>query len=565
MLGKNISEKISRVLLAAAKTYFQKNLSNFIFPNNINAELYITRDKKHGDLASNIAMNLASYSKCSPVSLGQELIKLFLENTKESGLAEFIERVELQGGFINFWLSDEYYRRLLLSIKKKRFRFGRSDDGAGKYINLEFVSANPTGPLTLAHGRQAAVGDALSRILNFNGYKVTREYYLNDVGRQINLLAESVRARYFNLFGKETPMPEGGYMGEYIIDIAKEIKVKKGDSFLESPDDISREFFLNYAVSYMMTLIRKDLADFGIAFDVWTSQRELEKNGEVEKALNLLEKRGYIYEEGGAKWFASMKLGDDKDRVAVKSDGSYTYLAPDIAYHTNKYKRGYSTLIDLLGPDHHGYIKRMKAAVLALGKPANSLNILIVQLVTLLRAGETVSMSTRQGTFLSLREIMDEIGKDVARFFFLSRRLDSHLDFDIDLAKKESMDNPVFYIQYAYARICSIKKYGRKNRIRLFFSKRNLSLLVSEEEKRLMRKLSEFPFVVKAGADALEPNRIIVYLNELARSFHSFYTECRVISDNMALSKARLCLVDSVRIVLANGLHLLNITIPEKM
>jgi arginyl-tRNA synthetase len=564
MLGKDISKKITEILLKACRKYFQENLPDVSFPEGIGVSLQVPRDSGHGDLTSNVAMQLASIARCSPAVLGEGVIALFRDQLEKKNLSAFIGGIELSGGFINFRFSDEYYRNLLLSIWAQKSHFGKSDEGHGKHVNLEFVSANPTGPLTIAHGRQAAIGDALSRILRFNGWRVTSEYYLNDVGRQISLLGESVEIRYRNLFGEDDRMPEDGYMGDYIVDIAREIKSKKGKSLLKKSTTTSG-FFRDYAVRYIMELIDRDLGDFGVTFDVKTSQAGMEKRKEVERALKLLQKSGYLYEEGGAKWFASTGFGDDKNRVVIKSDGSYTYLAPDIAYHLDKYRRGYSHLIDLLGPDHHGYISRMKAAVQALGHDAKSLDILIVQLVTLLRGGQTISMSTRRGEFISLREIIDEIGKDVTRFFFLSRRLDSHLDFDIELAKKESADNPVFYIQYAHARICSIKKYSRKKWIRLLFCKRRLDLLTAKEEKQLMRKLGEFPFAVKASADVLEPNRLVVYLNELARLFHSFYTECRVVSDDPVLSKARLFLVECVRIVLANGLNLLNITLPEKM
>ncbi|MFH1847433.1 MAG: arginine--tRNA ligase [Candidatus Omnitrophota bacterium] len=566
MLGKDLTKKISTILLKACKSYFKKNLPEVMFPENIDPGLQITRDQAHGDLSSNIAMCLASSARKSPLNLGTGIVSVLEELVAVSELKPLISGIELKGGFINFSLSEIYYHTLLFDAFSQKEKFGRSDDGQGEHINLEFVSANPTGPLTVAHGRQAAIGDALSRILRFSGYTVTNEYYLNDIGRQIRLLGESVRIRYRNLFDLNDPMPEDGYMGEYIVDIAEEIKKQKGESLLAQETlKPGSGFFQQYAIDYMMKDIKKDLADFGVNFDVWTSQGRLEKRREVEKVLGVLEKKGWLYDCDGAKWFASTRLGDDKDRVVIKSDGSYTYLAPDIAYHFDKYRRKYTKLIDLLGPDHHGYIKRMKAAVKALGHEAGSLNILIVQLVSLLRNGRTLSMSTRRGEFISLREIMDELGKDVTRFFFLSRRLDSHLDFDIELAKKESSDNPVFYIQYAHARICSIKKYSGKDFNRLFSGKARLNLLSSRQEKQLMRKLSEFPIMVKASADALEPNRIIVYLNELARSFHSFYTECRVVSEDQVLSEARLFLVECVRIVLANGLGLLNITFPEKM
>ena len=526
--------------------------------------LQIPKDPSNGDLTTNIAMLLAKVLKKSPLTIAEEVISVINQNSEFNKIKFMISKMEIKSGFINFWFSDEYYSGLLLDIKRKGPDYGKSSLGENENVNLEYVSANPTGPLTIAHGRQAAIGDALARILRFSGFRVTSEYYLNDFGRQIKLLGESVAVRYQNLFGKEKDMPEDGYVGLYIEDIAKEIRDKSGDVYLQE-NDVNTKFFKDYAVEYMMKLIEKDLEDFGVEFDVWTPQSGIENRQEVQKALAILEKNGYIYEKDGAKWFESTKFEDDKDRVVVKSDGTFTYLAPDIAYHLDKYERNFSRLIDLLGPDHHGYINRMKAAVQAFGKKHESLDILIVQLVTLLRGGETVSMSTRRGEFISLRELLDELGKDVTRFFFLSRRLNTHLDFDIEVAKKESAENPVYYMQYAHARICSIKKFSNKNFLKLFFTKLSLKELKEKQEKQLIRKLAEFPLVVISSADSLEPNKLIVYLNDLAKLFHSFYTECRVVSSNTVLSKARLYLVECVQITLANGLNLLNITLPEKM
>ena len=564
MQSNNILQTIEEILYQSCKTYFEENNSDFAISESVTADLQLTKDNQYGDFTSNIAMRLSKSSGVAPNLLAQGLVGVFTKKVKTSLLSHTIGKVESKGGFINFWLSDKYFAVLLRLIQKQKNSFGKNNDGTGKKINLEFVSANPTGPLTIAHGRQAAIGDTLSRILRFNGYDVTNEYYLNDFGRQIKLLGMSVEVRYRNLLGIDEDMPEDGYMGEYIKDIAKQMISEKGNTLL-TQDEKSEQYFKQFSVDYIMKLIHQDLNDFGVEFNTWTSQASIEGKDEVTKVLSTLKDNGYIYEEDGATWFNSTKFEDDKDRVVIKNDGSYTYLAPDIAYHNDKFKRGYTKLIDLLGPDHHGYINRMKAAVQALGHDAESLDILIVQLVTLLRGGKTVSMSTRRGEFITLKEIIDEIGKDVARFFFLSRRLDSHLDFDIELAKKESSENPVFYIQYAHARICSIQKYGKKNYVKLLFQRTDLSKLVEKEEKMLIRKLSEFPVAVKASADALEPNRIVVYLNELARLFHSFYTQCRVVSDDHALTKARLYLVDSVRIILANGLKLLNISLPEKM
>ncbi len=564
MLEKDVSKKVEAALLSACRQYFKEKLQGVSLPSDIDVSLQVARDSRHGDLASNVAMKLVSVAKQPLPILGERITENFRDILKKTKLDEYVGSVEFAGGFINLRLSEKYNQRLLLDILKDKSSFGRSSEGQGRKVNLEYVSANPTGPLTIAHGRQAAIGDALSRILRYSGYEVTNEYYLNDLGRQISLLGRSVEVRYRNLFGKGEPMPEDGYMGGYIEDIAKAVRDGKGASLLEKNSGTA-DFFRSYAVDYIMKLIVKDLDDFGVKFDVWTSQAALEKRREVEKVLALLQENGHIYENEGAKWFASTRYGDDKDRVVVKSDGSYTYLAPDMAYHLDKYQRGYDRLIDLLGPDHHGYINRMKSAVQALGRDKSSLDILIVQLVTLLEKGEKLSMSTRAGEFVSLRELMDEIGKDVTRFFFLSRRLDSHLDLDVELAKKESSENPVFYIQYAHARICSIKNYSRRNSWRYIFAKTRLELLKTKEEKELTRKLGEFPYAVHSSCSSLEPNRIIVYLNELARLFHSFYTECRVVTNDVALSKARLSLVECVRIVLANGLGLLNITLPERM
>ncbi|MDD4956704.1 MAG: arginine--tRNA ligase [Candidatus Omnitrophica bacterium] len=563
MFTPELTEKLTKVILEAAKTVFAEKCSpeGTIFPEGTPVILQPPRDPSNGNITTNIAMRLASICRIPPADFASAMVSHI-----RGKLAEIpsVGRVEVKGGFLNFFFEDDFFCDLLEKIYAQKDVFGRSEDGKGQHINLEFVSANPTGPLTIAHGRQAAIGDTLSRILRFSGYKVTNEYYLNDVGRQIRMLGESLFVRYRNLTGEKDAMPDDGYMGEYMIDIARKVLEEKGPS-LKARTPETEEFFRKYAVGHIMDLIYKDLDDFGVEFDVWKPQSDIEHGDEVRKALDLLRANGYIYDQDGAVWFASTRFGDDKDRVVVKSDGSYTYLAPDIAYHLDKYSRGFTRLIDLLGPDHHGYIKRMKAAVQAMGQDASSLDIMIVQLVTLLNAGEKLSMSTRKGEFVSLREIIDEIGKDVARFFFLSRRLDSHLDFDLELAKKESSDNPVYYIQYAHARICSIKAFGSDALDKASPGGRDLSLLSTGQEKDLMRKLGEFPLAVSAAASALEPNRLVVYLSELARAFHSFYTECRVVSDDAALSGARLFLVECVRIVLANGLNLLNITLPEKM
>ncbi|MFA6635742.1 MAG: arginine--tRNA ligase [Candidatus Omnitrophota bacterium] len=564
MRGRDIAIHIEKELLAVSKRYAKKNFPEMAFPEEIKSALQPTRESGHGDLSSNIAMRLASSFKRPPFEIGQGMIIEFKRSIKGTFLSEYIRETEMKGGFINFWFSDKFYRDLLMEIRARGDGYGKCTDGRGGKVNIEFVSANPTGPLTIAHGRQAAIGDALANILKYNGYTVTKEYYLNDVGNQINMLGESLQARYKNLSGENISMPEDGYMGDYVIEMAEQLRNLKEKGSLNEAG-LSLRFFREYAVKCILRMINTDLEDFRVKFDVWTRQSDIERRNEVEATLEELEKKGFIYTSEGARWFRSTDLGDDKDRVVVKSDGAYTYLAPDMAYHRDKYKRGFDRIIDLLGPDHHGYIKRMKAAVQAMGNDKGSLDILIVQLVTLMRAGETVSMSTRKGEFISLRELLDDMGPDVTRFFFLSRRLDSHLDLDVDLAKKESSDNPVYYMQYAHARIRSIQKFSAKTSRMAFFTRTRLELLTNDGERQLMRKLSEFPFVIRSSAEALEPNRLLTYLNELARSFHSFYTTCRVVSEDPRLTKARLYLVESTRIVLANGLGVLNITLPEKM
>jgi arginyl-tRNA synthetase len=424
---------------------------------------------------------------------------------------------------------------------------------------VEFVSANPTGPLTIAHGRQAAIGDSLANILEFTGYRVTREYYLNDEGTQIDILGRSIQARYRGLLGMEEDFPEDGYKGAYIYDIAKDFRSRYGSRFAGRTDI---KPFREFGLKWILKDIKEDLSEFGVGFDVWYSQRKLRSSGKVAKAIGLLRKRGHIFENEGAVWFRSTAFGDDKDRVVVKSDGSHTYLAPDIAYHLEKYRRGFRRIIDIWGPDHHGYVPRMKAAIQALGFPKDSVDVLIVQLATLYKGGAAVSMSTRAGEFVTLREVREEVGKDVSRFCFIMRRLSSHLDFDLDAVKKESADNPVYYIQYAHARIWSILEKGASAEKSASFDP---GLLDKPEEVALIRTLSQFPTAVALGAKTLEPYAVLQYLQGLAGLFHSFYNKHRVVSDDPRLTRARLVLVDGVRTVLANGLRLLGVSLPKKM
>ncbi|MDP2912421.1 MAG: arginine--tRNA ligase [Candidatus Omnitrophota bacterium] len=530
------------------------------FAIHLKAELEIPKDRSHGDLATNIAMKASKAAGIQPLDFAN-LIKVKLD--RECRLHSFkgvIDRVETKHpGFINFFLSKNYLCRILLEIKRRSHNFGRSGIGRRMRLHVEFVSANPTGPLTIAHGRQAAIGDGLANILEFLGYRVVREYYLNDEGTQMNILGNSIRLRYLELLGKAEEFPQDFYKGTYVIDIARAFKKKYGRKFLGAEKiDAFREFGL----CWILNDIKKDLKDFGVKFNVWYSQKALMKSGRVERTIAFLKDKGYIYEKEGAVWFKSTAFGDDKDRVVKKTDGNVTYLAPDIAYHLEKYRRGFKKIIDIWGPDHHGYIPRMKAAIQALGFSADSIAVLIVQLATLYRAGQAVSMSTRAGEFITLREVMDEVGKDVARFCFISRRISSHLDFDLDSVKKESMENPVYYIQYAHARIWSILEHGKKAHPAARFDSR---LLREPEEIDLLRMLEQFPMIIVLSGKSLEPYIIMQYLQDVATVFHSFYTKHRVISDDPNLTKARIVLVDCVRIVLANGLRLLGVSLPKKM
>ena len=528
-------------------------------PEEIKPELEIPKEKSNGDISTNIAMKASKFASLPPIKFA-ELIVNKMSETIPGTLKGDIDKIELKSpGFINLFLSKAYLYKVMLKIQREKNNYGRISICRSKKIQVEFVSANPTGPLTIAHGRQAAIGDSLASILSFVGCNVKREYYVNDEGTQMNILGNSIRIRYRELLGMKEDFPQDGYKGAYITDIAKAFRKKYGAKYRDG-SDISA--FREFGLKWILNGIKKDLKEFGVEFDVWYSQKSLRKSGKIEKALKLIGNKGYIFGQEGATWFRSTAFGDDKDRVVIKSDGSYTYLAPDIAYHLDKYRRGFKKIIDIWGPDHHGYIPRITAAVQALGYGKNSLSVLIAQLATLYRAGKVVPMSTRAGEFITLREVMDEVGKDVGRFCFIMRRVSSHLDFDLEKAKEQSMENPVYYIQYAHARIWSILEYSKSARLE---SRYDSSLLKEEEELDLLRALRQFPLVVSLSADALEPYIVLQYLQDLAKTFHSFYTRRRVVCDDPALSKARLVLVDCVRIILANGLNLLGVSLPKKM
>ncbi len=555
-----VESKIISLLEKSARDVFADLNISLLPGNGFKTELEIPKEKSHGDLSSNIAMRVCKLASRPSIDIAGLISEKAKNNLASAHLKEVISRIEAKApGFINFFFSTKYLYTGLLEIKRLKNNFGSSGIGRGLKLQVEFVSANPTGPLTIAHGRQAAIGDSLANILQFLGYRVTREYYLNNEGTQMDNLGKSIRARYLELLGSGEEFPQDGYKGLYVSDIARDFQKKHGKKFLKTADI---KAFREFGLQWILNDIKKDLKDFGVKFDVWYSQKSLRESGKVRKAIGLLKERGYIYENEGAVWFKSTAFGDDKDRVVFKSDGSATYLAPDIAYHLEKYRRGFRRIVDIWGPDHHGYIPRMKAAIKALGFSENSLSVLIVQLATLHKGGQVVSMSTRAGEFVTLREVMDEVGKDVARFCFIMRRISSHLDFDLDVVKKESSENPVYYIQYAHARIWSILEYGKSAHPSARFDSK---LLAEPEEIELLRLLRQFPQMVAMSGKALEPYVILQYLQDLAAMFHSFYNKHRVVTDDHHLTKSRLVLVDCTRIVLANGLRLLGVSLPKKM
>ena len=517
------------------------------------------KDEKMGDFSTNIAMTLARSERKNPKMIAESVVR-YLKNGD-------LSQVEIAGpGFINLKMSHEFFLQRLKNVVKQGDDFGQTDVGQGTKVLIEFVSANPTGPLHVGHGRGAAVGDALARILKKSGYDLSTEYYINDVGNQMNFLGRSTWLRYRELLGEAIEFPDDHYRGEYIKDIANEIVKQKGNEFLNKPEEECLPFFRKFAKDNILKGIQKDLTEFRVNFDNWFSEQSLYDGSSVEKAIEWLKGKGHIYEKDGAVWLKSSAFNDDKDRVIVKKTGEKTYFCSDIAYHQNKINRGFKKIINLMGADHHGYVPRMEAVLQAMGYDNKIFKILLIQFVSLLRAGEKISMSTRAGEFETLRDVVSEVGVDVARYYFLMRSSDTHLEFDLELAKKENSENPVFYIQYAHARICSIFRtaeekgvvWDRSNEV-------DLSLLVEEEEFGIIRAVLAFPEIVEKSARALEVHRISHYLLDMVSRFHGYYSRHRVISDDKALTLARLSLLDAIRITIRNGFELMGISSPEKM
>jgi len=555
MFKQFIRAKLDDVLMPWAREHHIETLPPYALdepPKNIDA-----------DLASNIAMLAAKTLNTNPRKLAEELSVLIT-----SALPGIVDRIEIAGaGFLNLKLSNAFLTGQLRRILIERDNAGRREVPPDESILVEFVSANPTGPLHIGHGRGAAIGDSLARIYTYLGFDVTREYYLNDVGNQMEMLGRSLEARYLQLSGENVEFPADGYQGEYMRDIANKLVAQHG----AGSRDIN---FKEVALDAMMATIARDLKDFSVTFDTWFSESaialERDENGKtsVDRICAWLTEKGFAYEQEGALWFASTRFGDDKDRVLKRSDGRYTYLASDIAYHRNKLERGFDRLVNLWGADHHGYVPRMKAAVQALGASPAKLTIILYQLVSLARDGKPVTMSTRSGEFVTLEDVVKEVGRDACRFFFMLRAPDSPLEFDLELAKKQSSENPVFYVQYVHARCCSIFKESRNFNIKGRSARADeapLALLLTPEELALIRKLISFEDTLELCARSASPHHLTMYLMGIADQFHRFYERCRVLGDDFELSRARLALVSAVSIVIRNGLDLLGVSAPERM
>lgn len=515
----------------------------------------------HGDYASSIALAVARQVKRSPQNIARDIVAHLPSDPK------WIDQVDIVApGFINFRLTKQWLWHALRGILEEGSVYGRAHLGGGKKVQLEFVSANPTGPLNVVSARAAAVGDALAHILTSVGYRVEREYYVNDAGRQMDLLVASVDAAYHRLQGIDVSPPEGGYHGDYIEGVARRILDEDNGKYVNMTPPERQATFRDLVLEKILDNQRECLKRFRLRYDVWFREQELRESDALDDVLSRLRDGGYVYENDGATWFRSTGFGDEKDRVLVTSDGHPTYFLSDIAYHRNKFERGFEWIIDLWGPDHHGHITRMKAAMEALGYDPGALELRIVQQVNLLQAGEKAKMSKREGRLVSMEAFIEEVGVDVARFFFLMRKTSAHLDFDIDLAKRQSEENPVYYIQYAHARICSILRHADESEAGTARAEDvSMTLLDTEEELTLVKRLLMYPEVIERCAASLEPQGLTAYLQEVASDFHPFYHRHRVVTENGDLTAARLMLVEAVKLVLRNGLSLLGISAPEKM
>jgi len=523
----------------------------------------IERPKKevYGDYATNVALVLKNKLNLTPMEIAEKLAEKFREKT------DLFSKIDVVfPGFINFWISPKYYIENLKKILNLKEKYGTLDIGKGKKILVEFVSANPTGPLHIGHGRGAAYGDSLARILNFAGYQVTKEYYINDKGTQMDILGESVYLRAKELSGEKINFPENYYKGKYIYEIAKEA-LKLYPNLLSMEEKKAIEICRELAIKLILEDIKKDLEKFRVFYDNWYSERSLYEGGKVEKVLSILKGKGLLYEKDGALWFKSTLFGDEKDRVVIRSNGETTYFTGDIAYHYEKFmERKFDIAINIWGADHHGYVNRLKAALKAFEIEEEKLKVILIQMVNLIEGGEKKSMSTREGEFLELKELLKEVGVDATRFIFLSRSADSPLDFDVELAKTQSQENPVYYVQYAHARICSIFEKAKESGINeIFWDNIDFGKLKEKEELELLKKFEEFQEVIESAVESLAPYKITYYLLELAKQFHEYYSKYRILTEDLSLTYARLGLCSACKIILKNGLELLGVSALKKM
>lgn len=553
-----MKQNIKDIIIQAMTDAFEKgDLPSSEFPS---VEIGEPKFESHGDFSTNISMVMASVQKMPPRKIAEAVISHL--NDPENILA----KTEIAGpGFINFFVNPLAWHPILTEIHEKDTEYGALNIGNGKKVQIEFVSSNPTGPLHVGHGRGAAVGDSVANILSFCGYDVQREYYINDSGRQISTLGRSVFLRYQECFGKKTEFPKECYQGDYIRDIATSVRDEKGDALLEQAESDAVSYCANFAAKKILAGIREDLESFGVTFDRWYSEQHLFDSGRVDAVLKDFRDKNIIYENDGALWFRTADYGDEKDRVVVTKDGRTTYFASDIAYHQDKFERGFDRVIDVWGADHHGYIPRIGASIDASGHDRAQFQVILVQLVNLLRGGEPVAMSTRAGEFELLEDVVREVGRDAARFIFLTRHYESPLDFDLELAKKKTNDNPVFYVQYVHARISSILVKAREQGIDVSETSET-AMLKEPEEIQLIKNMARYPEVIASAGEFMEPHRITYYLTDLASAFHTYYNKHRVLlDDDPDLTRSRLYLVRAVRKIIRNGLRLLGVSAPEKM
>ena len=582
-MKKQLQELINQSLQILESEGIEINIDK----NDIKIEY--SRDPEYGDFASNIAMTLAKGCKCAPHELANKISK----NLPKSHL---INHVEVAApGFINFFLNQDSYQSVILDILNNGDLYGNSEIGGNKPTLVEFVSANPTGPLHIGHGRGAAYGAVICNLLKKTGFDVYCEYYVNDSGRQIDILTVSVWLRYLQQFDEKVPFPENAYQGDYIVNIALDLRNQFGKNFITPSEDIqnilNKKFnddekidelikhcktvlgdekyrqILIISLEKILSSIKNDLSHFGIKFDNWYSEHSLEKNNAVSKCISKLNDGSWIYEKDNAKWFCSSKLGDEKDRVLIRENGQNTYFASDIAYHISKFERGYKKIINVWGADHHGYIERIKASMKALGYSSDAIKILLVQFAALFRGEERLSMSTRSGEFITLKELVEEVGKDAARFFYIMRKSEQHLEFDLELAKSESNDNPVYYIQYAHARICSVFRQMEEKKYSFTKPKTlsDLSVLSQPHEIKLLTSLAKYPDVIESSAIAFEPHQLAYYLKEVANDFHAYYNVSKFLVNDERIRNARLSLIEATKQVIKDGLFQLGVSAPKEM